>query len=112
MNRFTNGQNEVTTLTYDQLQRQVIRVLGNSITINTKFDRLNRNTYVEAYNSSSAPLALYTYTYDPIGNRLTAVEIDGSRVTYSYDPSYQLINEQRSGASAYNTFNNLLGIAW
>ena len=30
------------------------------------------------------------------------VEVDGSVVTWSYDPTYQLTNEQRSGANSYN----------
>src|SRR6266581_9624844 len=31
------------------------------------------------------------------------VELDGSRTTFSYDPTYQLTNENRSGTNPYNT---------
>jgi RHS repeat-associated protein len=37
-----------------------------------------------------------------VGNRTQVVEVDGSVVTWSYDPTYQLTNEQRSGANSYN----------
>ena len=46
---------------------------------------------------------VYTATYDPVGNRLTVEEIDKTLVTFGYDASYQLINEQRSSTNAYNT---------
>ena len=48
-------------------------------------------------------MAAYTATYDAAGNRLTVHRVDGTRVTYGYDASYQLVNEQRSGANACNT---------
>jgi len=42
--------------------------------------------------------AAYTASYEMAwGNRQTILELDGSRVTYTYDPSYQLLSEQRSG---------------
>jgi uncharacterized protein RhaS with RHS repeats len=31
------------------------------------------------------------------------VELDGTRATFSYDPTYQLVNEQRGVTNAYNT---------
>ena len=37
-----------------------------------------------------------------MGNRLRVVESTGNRVTWSYDKTYQLTNEQRSGSNAYN----------
>jgi RHS repeat-associated protein len=37
-----------------------------------------------------------------VGNRLTMREIEGPRTTYAYDAANQLVNEKRSGASAYN----------
>ena len=36
--------------------------------------------------------------HDPAGNRLTVLELDGTRVTYTNDASYQLTREQRGGA--------------
>ena len=44
-----------------------------------------------------------TASYDAVGNRIGVQELDGSRMAYAYDAGYQLVNEQRSGANAYNT---------
>jgi RHS repeat-associated protein len=37
-----------------------------------------------------------------VGNRLRVVESTGNRVTWTYDNTYQLKNEQRSGSNSYN----------
>jgi RHS repeat-associated protein len=47
-------------------------------------------------------LSSFNYTYNPVGNRTHVVEADGDVLTLSYDPTYQLTNEVRSGANAYN----------
>jgi YD repeat-containing protein len=103
MTRLINGQNEQTTLVYDPLNGQQQRVLGNGMAVSTLYDQVGNVSAIQALISAGAPLAMCKYTYDAIGNRLAVIELDGSQVTYGYDPSYQLINEQRSGASAYNT---------
>ena len=45
-----------------------------------------------------------------MGNRLTVQEPDGTRVTYGYDASFQLVNERRSGANTYNTTYSYDGV--
>ena len=67
------------------------------------FDVAGRETLLGNYSPSGTSLAVFTNTYDGVGNRLSVLELDGSRVTYAYDPSYQLTNEQRSGRTPYNT---------
>jgi RHS repeat-associated protein len=42
------------------------------------------------------------YALDGVGNRLHVVESTGNRVTWTYDKTYQLRNEQRSGSNGYN----------
>ena len=44
----------------------------------------------------------FSYSYDKVGNRLGAAESNGDRTTWSYDPSYQLLQEHRSGLSGFN----------
>ncbi len=85
---------EATTLSYDALDREAQRVLGNGASISRGYDAGGRETLI------SSPVAVYTASYDAVGNRTSVVELDGSRVTYSYDASYQLTREQRSGATA------------
>ncbi len=45
----------------------------------------------------------FDYHIDPTGNRLGVTEATGQRTTWTYDNSYQLINEHRSGADGFNT---------
>ena len=48
-------------------------------------------------------LAIFTAGYDTVGNRVSVLELDGTRLTFGYDRASQLVNEQRSGAGGYNT---------
>lgn len=52
--------------------------------------------------SPAAVISRFTYTYDAAGNQQTVAEADGSAVTCSYDNTYQLTSETRSGANAFS----------
>ncbi len=97
-----NPYNERTTLAYDALGRERQRVLGNGVKITFAFDAAGRNTLLDARTSAGVGLAIYSASYDPVGNRLAVQELDGTLVTYAYDAAYQLTKDQRSGANAYN----------
>jgi RHS repeat-associated protein len=47
-------------------------------------------------------ISSFAYRVDGVGNRQGVTESDGTRVTWSYDNTYQLTHEQRSGKNAYN----------
>src|SRR5262249_15278242 len=47
-------------------------------------------------------MSSFNYGYDRAGNRTRVVEADGTRVTWTYDNTYQLKREQRSGANSYD----------
>ena len=98
-----NPFNEVTTIQWDALDREQHRVLGNGMNVSHTFDAAGREIVLSNASPTGVALALFTNSYDPVGNRLSVSEIDGSLVSYLYDPSYQLINEQRSGSTPYNT---------
>ena len=51
---------------------------------------------------AATTLSSFEYNYDQAGNRTQVVEADGSAVTWTYDPTYQLTNERRSGTTSYN----------
>jgi len=52
--------------------------------------------------SAGTTLSSFNYTYNSVGNRTQVVEATGATVTWTYDPTYQLTNEQRSGTNSYN----------
>ena len=69
------------------------------------YDNADRTTLVQNYKSDNSFISTFNYSYDHVGNKLQCIEADGDRTTYTYDDSYQLLIEQRSGANAYkNTF--------
>ncbi len=76
--------------------------LANNIATSRTYDGAGRETVIENRTSAGTALSVYSATYDNMGNRLTVQELDGTRVTYSYDSTCQLTNERRSGANAYN----------
>ena len=97
-----NPFGERTTISYDALDREISKVLGNGMSVSHVYDPAGRETFLGNFSATGAALAAFTSTYDPVGNRVTTLELDGSQLTFSYDPTYQLVNEQRSGSNAYN----------
>ena len=53
--------------------------------------------------SDRSVLSIFTYSYDGMGNRLAVAEANGDLATWSYDETYQLTRERRSGTNAYDT---------
>jgi|GEM_PF-687004 len=98
-----NPFSELTTIQYDALNREKHRILANGMGVSHTFDAAGRETVLGNYSSTGTAMALFTNTYDAVGNRLTVAEIDGSLVTYAYDFTNQLTNERRSGSTPYNT---------
>ena len=46
-------------------------------------------------------ISSFEFTYDGAGNRISVLEHDGDRVTWSYDRVYQLTKDDRSGPNSY-----------
>ena len=61
-----------------------------------------RLTRLANFTSVGTMISSFDYAYDNVGNRTGVVESDGDRVTWSYDNTYQLTREQRSGANSYD----------
>ena len=101
--RIVNPFAELTTIAFDALDRELHKTLGNGMSVNHIYDAAGREFVLGNYGPSGAALAVFTNTYDPVGNRLSVLEVDATRVTFGYDVTYQLILEQRNGANAYNT---------
>jgi hypothetical protein len=52
---------------------------------------------VVSSTSAGTIISSFTYTYDDVGYRSSVAEADGARVTWTYDKTYQLVNEHRAG---------------
>src|SRR5262245_29278005 len=67
--------------------------------------RASQLTNLANMKSDGSYISKYDYKYDATGNRTRVVESNGDIVTWTYDNTYQLLTEKRSGANAYaNTF--------
>ena len=85
-NRLT--ENNVATYTYDNASNVVTVTSPNGIQSIFAYDALNRVTGL-----SSQP-ASYNYLRGPTGNLLSAAELSGRQVNWSYDGIYRLTNEK------------------
>ena len=97
-----NPLNERTTMSYDPLDREQHRVLANGGTISHTWDPAGREILIENRKCCPAERCFVaTNTYSPVDTRLTVLETDGTRATFSYDASKQIISEARGGTMAY-----------
>ena len=96
-----NPLNERTSIAYDALDREQHRVLGNGGTISHTWDANGRETLIENRDKLGVGQFIATNTYSAVDNRLTVLEMDGTRATYAYDASQQITSEARGGTMAY-----------
>jgi RHS repeat-associated protein len=92
----------VTYFKYDALDRLIIKV--------QKVGCLG----LSCPDTITAADAVTTYTYDPVGNRLTLTEPDGNTTTYQYDVDNRLIKETNAAGdvtiSIYDGVGNVITV--
>lgn len=77
LTQVTDWQSRLTTYTYDPASRLTTTALPNGVTSAYTYDNANRLLNL-THQKSGQTLASYTYTYDPVGNRIRASEIIAS----------------------------------
>ena len=78
------------------------QALANGVLVSNTYDNADRLLLLANLGAGGTTLSSFGYTYNPVNNRTKVVEVDGSVVTWSYDPTYQLTIEQRGGPNSYN----------
>ena len=101
-NFVANPQAQRATWSYDAASRVTGIHYANTTRTSYLYDNASRLLRVANLSSTSTTLSSFSYALDAVGNRLRVVESSGNRVTWSYDKTYQLKNEQRSGSNSYN----------
>ena len=101
-NYVANPQGQRATWSYDAGSRVTGIHYANTTRTSYLYDNASRLLRVANLSSTSSTLSSFSYALDGVGNRLRVVESSGNRVTWSYDRTYQLRNEQRSGSNSYN----------
>jgi RHS repeat-associated protein len=97
-----NPQAQRATYSYDAASRVTGIHFANTTRASYVYDNANRLLRVANLTSTNTTLSSFSYAVDAVGNRLRVVESTGNRVTWAYDKTYQLKNEQRSGSNSYN----------
>ena len=98
----TNPQAQRATYTYDAASRVIGIHYANTTRTSYLYDNADRLLRVANLTSTNTTLSSFSYALDAVGNRKRVVEVTGNRVTWTYDNTYQLTNEQRSGSNSYN----------
>jgi RHS repeat-associated protein len=97
-----NPENQRTTWSYDNANRVTAIRLANGVRASYTYNDADQLTRLVNITGTGTTLSSFTYNLDPIGNRSKVTEADGTRVTWSYDKSYQLTRELRSGTNGYS----------
>ena len=98
----TNPEGQTTSWSYDAASQVKAIFLANSTQASYTYDNASQTLLLANLTTGGSTLSSFNYKYNGAGNRLRVLEVDGSLVTWTYDPTYQLTNESRSGANSYN----------
>jgi RHS repeat-associated protein len=97
-----NPQGDRTSWTYDAASQVSVQRLANGARCSYTYDDAGKVTFLGNYKSDGTAISSFADAWDASGNRTSRVEADGNRVTWSYDNTYQLTRERRSGANSYD----------
>jgi YD repeat-containing protein len=97
-----DAHGKVTAQDHDLAGRLIRREAGNGAVTSFVYDCADRLTQLQNHRSDGTPVNIFTYTYDHAGNRTSALELSGDLTTWTYDPAYQLVHEQRSGTHEFD----------
>ncbi|MFT3881779.1 MAG: hypothetical protein QM703_19235 [Gemmatales bacterium] len=97
-----NPQSERSTFSYDVIDRRTLTKLANRVRASMTYDNADRLTILANVKADSSYVSRYDYAYDNTQNKTRVIEANADRVTWSYDPTYQLTRERRSGANSYD----------
>ncbi len=102
ISNLTNPAGQVTSWSYDAASRITQQLLANGLMVSNVYDNADRQLLLANLGSGGTTLSSFAYAYSPSGNRTQVIDVDGSVVTWAYDPTHQLTNERRSGTNGYN----------
>ena len=92
VNRLTSVEDPelgLTSYSYDANSRQTTVNYPNGVQAAFNYDVADRLTNLSHSSPLSGTIAVFSYTLDAVGNRLSMQDLDGT-ISYSYDPLYRL----------------------
>lgn len=94
-----NPQSERTTFSYDPADRLLVKQLANGTRTTHIYDADSRLTRIDHVKSDGAVLDRLTYAYNNVGVRTSLTDVFGNVTTWTYDETYQLTGQLRSGVA-------------
>jgi len=99
LTQVTDRLGGVTTYSYNIAGRVSQRALPNGVVTNYSYDVRNRLIGVTHSVGTNAPFESFQYTLGPSGKRLSVLEANGTKTTWTYDPAYRLTEEDVANGS-------------
>src|SRR5207244_536967 len=100
--KLVNPDGDRTTWSYDNADRVLAERLANGVRASYTWNDADQLTRLVNITGAGTTISSFAYRVDSVGSRQGVTESDGTRVTWSYDKSYQLTHEQRSGTNSYH----------
>jgi RHS repeat-associated protein len=99
--RVLNPQGKRTSLGYDAADQLVQQIHGNGSRTTQMWDGAGQMIGLSSSGAPGVIVNRFTNTYDQARNRTQVVESSGDRTSWTYDPSYQLKREYRTGLTSF-----------
>ena len=97
-----NPQGERTSWSFNSLGQTILQRLASGSRVSSAYDADQRLIRLANLKSDGTTFSSFVDRWDGANNRLGRVESSGNILTWSYDNTYQLTREQRSGANSYD----------
>ncbi len=104
-----NPQSKVTSFRLDPLGRQYVQLFANGARVSSIYDAASR-VIGQVQADGGGTIRRVTFVNDPTGRKIRALESNGLRSTWTFDPIGQLINEQTMFTSPRNVTHTFDGV--
>ena len=112
LSNVVNPRGDLTTMLWDAADRRVGTQLANGINVSLSYDNASQLRLASSRIGTGTVVLSCSYTRDNAGNptnmseqRLTSGTLATGLVTWTYDPTYQLTAEKRTGSLTYDVSN-------
>ena len=95
--------NRRTTFAYDAADRKTLVTQPDGSRASSTFNAADQLSSLFNFKGDGTVESSATYRLDGTGNRLGVTDAAGQKTSWTFDRTYQLINENRSGTGGFNT---------
>jgi YD repeat-containing protein len=96
-----DASGNITSIGYDALGRESTVLDSSGMRMTTTYDADSQITAMLTAFGANV-VARLTYAYDPVGNRTTLTDLNGSQSIYAHDAKKRLIQDNTTGTNAHD----------